>query len=245
MGTPIVRTPFFEIGVKNYLHGDAVLDLARAADESARTHDVDVLFIAPTLELRRVCEATERLIVLAPHMDLIPPGRGLSKVLPEGIKDAGAAGVVLNHIEDPLAIGELRLAIARARDLGLLSFVCADSVAEAVAIAGFGPDIINPEPSDRIGTTGGVPLDFARESTVAIRAVSRQILVEQAAGITSADDVRTLVLAGADGVGVASGIVAAPDPAAVARTMIAALAAARDQLREEPSVSTNRKATRP
>ncbi|GAA2181129.1 hypothetical protein GCM10009785_14770 [Brooklawnia cerclae] len=224
-----VRAPFFEIGVKNYLYGDAVLELARVADEEAGRYDVDVLFIAPLVELRRVCEHTSRLIVLAPHMDLIDPGRGLSKILPESVRAVGAAGVVMNHIEDPMSIGMLRRSIERARELGLLSFVCADSIEEAEALARFRPDVINPEPSDRIGTSGGVPLGFAADSTRAVHAVSPQTLVEQAAGITSPEDVHALIASGADGVGVASGIVAAPDPVRAARDMIGALAHARDQ----------------
>lgn len=63
-----IRTPFFELGVKNYIYGDDVLALAKAADLAARKYDVDVLFISPYTEIRRVREQTERLIVLAPYM---------------------------------------------------------------------------------------------------------------------------------------------------------------------------------
>lgn len=225
---PAVRAPFFEIGVKNYLYGDAVLELALAADAAATEHDIDVLMIVPVIELRRVAQECRRLRVLAPHMDPIEPGRGLTKTLPEAVQAAGAAGVVLNHAEHPLPVGELRSLIERARSLGLLSFVCAGDIAEAKAIASFSPTIINPELSDRIGGSAGVPADFAAASQQAIRAVDPRILVEQASGVRTPDDVVALLLAGADGVGVASGIATAADPGAVARAMIAATATARD-----------------
>lgn len=65
-------------------------------------------------------------------------------------------------------------------------------------------------------------------SVAAVKAVDPGILVEQAAGITRADQVYRYILAGADGVGAASGVAAAADPAAKAREMIAAVARARD-----------------
>ena len=94
---PTIRTPYFEVGVKNYIYGDTVLEYAIAADKAAEKYDIDVLFIAPAVEIRRICENTKHLIVLAPYMDTLRPGRGMADVLPEGLKAAGAkvAGVVL------------------------------------------------------------------------------------------------------------------------------------------------------
>ena len=42
-----IRTPFFEIGTKNYIYGDDVLKLAKAADEFAEKYDIDVLMTTP------------------------------------------------------------------------------------------------------------------------------------------------------------------------------------------------------
>ena len=84
-----IRSPFFEIGVKNYLYGKDILRLAQAADQAAIENDVDVLFITPYTEIRSVAENTKRLVVVAPYMDLLYPGRGLADVLPEALKDAG------------------------------------------------------------------------------------------------------------------------------------------------------------
>ena len=79
---PTIRTPYFEIGVKNYLYGDDVLKLAQVADAAAEKYDIDVLFIVPCTELRRVVENTKHLIVLAPYMDTLRPGRGMADILP-------------------------------------------------------------------------------------------------------------------------------------------------------------------
>ena len=103
-----IRTPYFEIGTKNYIYGDTVLEYALAADAAAEKYDIDVLFITPAVEIRRVVEQTKHLIVLAPYMDTLRPGRGMADILPEALKAAGAAGVVVNHCEKPMSLPAIK-----------------------------------------------------------------------------------------------------------------------------------------
>jgi len=111
---PKIRTPFFETSVKNYIYGDAVLEFAMAADRAAMKYDVDVLFISPYTEIRRIREHCPHLIVLAPYMDTLRPGRGMADVLPEAVKAAGAQGVVINHCERLMTLSAIKRTIARA-----------------------------------------------------------------------------------------------------------------------------------
>ena len=228
-----IRTPYFEIGTKNYIYGDDVLALAKAADAAAEKYDIDVLFITPAVEIRRVVENTKHLIVLAPYMDTLRPGRGMADILPEALKAAGAKGVVVNHCEKPMSVPQIKATIDRARELDLLVFACADTIAEAKAIAQLHPDIINPEPSELIGGTGGGVSDmgFVKESIRAIKAIYPDILVEQAAGITNGQQVYDFIMAGSEAAGAASGIINAADPIAMVDEMIAATRRAADDLR--------------
>ena len=207
-----IRIPFFEIGVKNYIYGDRVLELARAAEEASLRYDIDILLITPYTEIRRVAENCGRLIILAPYMDTLRPGRGMADVLPEAISAAGARGVVINHCERPMSLPAIKQTIDRANELDLLTFACADSIAETRAIAQFHPDIINPEPSELIGSGKTSGMDFVKQTISAVKAVYNDILVEQAAGITCGQQVYDFIFAGAEGVGMASGIFKAPDP---------------------------------
>ena len=224
------RTPFFATSVKNYIYGDAVLEYAKAADEAAKKYDIDVLFIAPYTEIRRICENTERLIVLAPNMDPIRPGRGIADDLPEAIKCAGAKGVLLNHCEKPMTLAAIKKTIERANELDLITFACADSVAEAKAIAQFHPDIINPEPTELIGTDQASDMSYVKETLAAIKSIAPDILVEQAAGITKASQVYEFIMAGNDGAGSASGILKSPDPFALLDEMIYHVRKAKEDL---------------
>lgn len=182
-----VNPPFFEVGVKNYIYGDAVLELAKAADRAAVKYDIDVIFLAPYVDIRRICENTERLLVFAPYMDTLRPGRGMVD------------------------------------ELDMLSFVCADTVEEARAIAHLGPDIMNPEPTELIGTGSGSSDEFVLESIRAVKDIYEDILVEQAAGIRTGEQVYKNIMLGADGVGAASGIVCARDPLAMVEEMVSSV----------------------
>lgn len=223
-----IRTPFFEIGVKNYIYGDDVLALAKAADAAALRYDIDVLFIAPYVDIRRIAENCENLIVFAPYMDTLRPGRGIADVLPEAISAAGAKGVVLNHCERPMSISAMKETIERANELSLLTFACADSIAETKAVSQLHPDIINPEPSELIGSGTPSGPAFVREVTAAVKHIDDTILVEQAAGISSGKQVYDLILAGAEGCGASSGIFLSDDPRRMVEEMIRSVRMARD-----------------
>lgn len=228
-----IRVPYFEIGTKNYIYGDKVLEYAIAADRAAEKYDIDVLFICPAVEIRRVCENTKHLIVLAPYMDTLRPGRGMADILPEALKAAGAKGVVINHCEKPMSLPQMKATIDRARELDFLVFACADTLAEAKAIAQLHPDIINPEPSEIIGGGNGVsPMDYVKDSIRVIKEIYPDIMVEQAAGITNGDQVYDFIMAGSEAAGAASGIVNAKDPIAMIDEMIAATRRAADDLKK-------------
>lgn len=231
---PTIRTPYFEIGTKNYIYGDKVLEYALAADRAAEKYDIDVLFICPAVEIRRIAENTKHLIILAPYMDTLRPGRGMADVLPEGLKAAGAQGVVINHCEKPMSLPQMKATIDRARELDFLVFACADTLAEAKAIAQLHPDIINPEPSEIIGGGNGVsPMAYVKDSIKVIKDIYPDIMVEQAAGITNGDQVYDFIMAGSEAAGAASGIMNAADPIAMIDEMIAATRRAADDLKKQ------------
>ena len=229
-----IRTPFFEIGTKNYVYGDEVLRLAVAADKFAEKYDIDVLFTTPYADIRRVAENTKNLIIIAPYMDTLYPGRGMAAVLPESLKAAGAHGVVVNHCEKPMSLPQIKETIKRARELDFIVFACADTTEEAQALAHLHPDIINPEPSELIGGSGGKVSDlgFVKRTIDAIKAIDPSIYVEQAAGITTGKQVYDFIMAGSEGAGAASGIINAKDRIKTMEEMIAATKKAADDLKK-------------
>lgn len=234
-----IRTPFFETSVKNYIYGDAVYEFAKAADAAAAKYDVDVLFITPYTEIRRISENCANLIVLAPYMDTLRPGRGMADVLPEAIKAAGAHGVVLNHCERPMTLTAIKKTIDRANELDLITFACADTIEEARAIAQLGPDIINPEPTELIGSGSASDMKYVMEAIQAVKAINPAILVEQAAGITTAQQIYDFIMAGSAAAGSASGVLNSPDPLALLDEMISYVKKAKEELIRQDRLSSH------
>jgi triosephosphate isomerase len=163
-------------------------------------------------------------------MDTLRPGRGMADVLPEAIKAAGAKGVLLNHCERPMTLAAIKKTIERANELDLATFACADSIAEARAIAQFHPDIINPEPTELIGTTEASDMGYVKETLRVIKSLFPDILVEQAAGITKGSQIYDFIMAGNDAAGAASGILKSPDPFALLDEMMYNVRKAKDEL---------------
>lgn len=223
MKTCKIKAPFFEIGPKSYLYGDDILHLAQAADAASEKYGVDIIFTCPVVDIRRVKENTKHIHVFAPHMDPIPVGRGLADILPESLVAAGAEGVMLNHVEKPLAFDVLEETIKRAEEVGLTTIVCADSMADASRIATLHPDIIVAEPSELIGTGVSVGAEYVAAATKSVKDVDENILVLTAAGIANGEDVYNTIIAGADATGSSSGVAKAADRAAMVDEMIAAV----------------------
>lgn len=218
-----VKTPFLIVNPKSYLYGKESLKLAQAADQTAAETGLTIYFTCPFADIRYVKENTGHVIVTAQHMEALRPGRGMGHVLPESLKEAGAGATFLNHAENPLTIAELSKTIERAKELSIQTIVCADSVAEAEAIAKLAPDILLCEPTDLIGTGQVADDSYIYESVSRIHAVDPNVKVMIASGITTAKDVYNVVRLGADGTGATSGILKAPDPAVRIQEMAEAI----------------------
>ncbi len=219
-----IKQPFFVFNPKSYLYGEELLRLAQRADElAAKYPECTVLVTVPFADISAVKQATEKIVVTAQHIDGITPGRGIGHVLPESVYHAGARAVFLNHAERPLTLAGLAQAMKRAKELGMKTIVCADSIDEARAVAILGADIILCEPTELIGTGQTSGSDYIEETNQAIKEINPDILVMQAAGISSGEDVYRTIKLGADGTGCTSGITNAASPADMLTEMVEAV----------------------
>jgi triosephosphate isomerase len=217
-----ITPPFFEIGPKAYLYGGAVLELAKHADAMSKKYDVQIVFTPQYVDISLVAREMKRVLVFAQHMDSLPVGRGIGSVLPEAVKAAGAAGVLLNHIERRLSMDELRRTMQRADEVGLATMVCADNLEDAVVIARMNPNIIIAESPDLIGVGKREDNDQQAIAKInrAVWLVNPEIRVLHGAGISSGRDVYDVIAAGAQGAGSTSGIIMAKNPFAMLEEMI-------------------------
>ena len=225
-----IKPPFFEVGPKAIIWGDAMLALAKVIDKTAQKYDVDVIVTPQYTDIKLLADNTERILVFAQHMDALVPGRGLGSVLPEAVKAAGAKGVMLNHAEKPLDMETLEATIRRADEVGLATIVCADTVEDVKRIAHMAPNLIVAEPTELIGTGVASDMGYVRDTIAAVRAINPDIMVLQGAGISGPDDVANVIRAGAQATGCTSGVMKAADPEAAAEEMLYTLRKTWDEV---------------
>ncbi|MGX7109468.1 triose-phosphate isomerase [Facklamia miroungae] len=215
---------FFVFNPKSYLFGDKLIEYAKVADQMAKKYPhIQVFVTAPYADLYRLNLETENIIVTAQHFDGIEPGRGMGAVLPDSLANVGVKATFLNHAEHPLSLADLSAAIKRAKELGIITIVCADSVEEAKAIATLDVDILLCEPTELIGTGKTSDRSYIEKTNHAIKTINSEVLIMQAAGVSTAEDVYQIIAQGADGTGCTSGIVKASDPKQMIIDMIEAV----------------------
>ena len=217
------KSPFLIVNPKSYLYGKKSLELALAADQVAADTGLLIYFTCPYADIRMIKENTKNVVVCAQSLDPLTPGRGMGHVLPESLYEAGARAVFLNHAENSKTVAELNACIKRAKELGMTTVVCADSVAEARAVACMGADIVLAEPTDLIGTGQVADDSYTTETVKALHEIDPNVLVMIASGVSTADDCYNVIRLGADGTGATSGILNAPSPAQRVREMAEAI----------------------
>ena len=226
---PKAKSPFFFFFFKSYLYGKKSLELAQAADQVAADTGLTMYFTCPYADIRLIKENTSHLIVCAQSLDPLVPGRGMGRILPESLKEAGADAVFLNHAENPKGVAVLQACIKRAQELDMITIVCADSIAEAKAVACMGADIVLAEPTELIGTGKVADDSYTVDAVKAVHEVNPDALVMTASGITTAEDCYKVVILGGDGTSSTSGVVKAPDPAKRVREMAEAVVKAHKE----------------
>jgi triosephosphate isomerase len=132
----------------------------------------------------------------------------------EAIKEAGAAGTLINHSEHRLVLADIEDTVQRANGLGLSTIVCTNNTSVTRAAAAFWPEMIAIEPPELIGS--GIPVskahpEIVEESVDAAKEINPHVAVLCGAGISTGEDVKAAIDLGTEGVLLASGVVKAAD----------------------------------
>jgi triosephosphate isomerase len=206
----------------------ASLRLARACARVADATGQGIALAPPQMELAALGRRSAlRVPLLAQHCDPNPPGAATGWVTAEAVAAAGARGSLVNHAEHKRPHAEVAATVGRLHAAGLWSLLCADSLAEARALAALQPTMLAVEPPELIG--GDVSVTTADPSIVsdaakAVRKVAPRTMVLCGAGVKTGEDVAAALRLGAHGVLLASGVVKAKDPAAALRDLASGLA---------------------
>ena len=216
MSVVIVDYPIILLNLKTYEEsmGQKAIDFARIAERVNEKTGISIAIAPQAIDIAAVTVSSET-PVFAQHIDPVYYGKYTGHILPEAVAEAGAYGTLLNHSEHQIPLDKIEAAIKRAKEVDLVTVVCADTVDNAKKIALFEPDAIAIEPPELIGS--GISVSTAQPeivsgSVAAVRSVDKDIKVLCGAGITNGEDAKAALELGAKGILVASGIVKAPDP---------------------------------
>ena len=212
----IKETPIVILNFKTYLEstGENALKLAKSSESVAKETGVNIMVAPQYADIYRIAEEVD-IPVLAQHIDIIEAGGHTGSILPECIKEAGAAGTLINHSERRVELFEIDAAIKKADSLGLSTVVCTNNIETSSAAATLNPDFVAIEPPELIGS--GIPVSKAEpeivEKTVeSIHNINPGVRVLCGAGISTGDDLKAAIELGSEGVLLASGIIHADDP---------------------------------
>jgi triosephosphate isomerase len=180
--------------------GQKAKRLAEICAKVAKETGVRIV-VAPQLVDMRSIHTETRAEIFAQHVDGLPQGKFTGWVSAEAVKGAGAVGAVINHAEHQLDFEQIKKSVARCKELGLETCVCADSIEIGERIKQIEPSFIAIEVPELIG--GDISIATARPEVIA------------GAGIKTGEDVRIALRLGAKGIILASGVVLVKNPEAV------------------------------
>ena len=211
-----LKVPVIIVNYKTYSEatGKKAVKLSKTAEAVSLESGVNICVAPQAADIASVCDAVS-IPVLAQHIDPIVPGSSTGHILLESVKEAGAAGALINHAERQLKLCDIEAIVARIRKAGMVSVVCTSNAAVSEAAAALKPDIISLEPPELIGT--GIPVsktkpDAVTQMVTLVKHVNPYVVTLCGAGITKGEDVAAALKLGTMGVLVASGIVKAKDP---------------------------------
>lgn len=213
--------PYFQINFKVYpgTGGREGLEFAKMIDQVAAEADVEFVLTPQIPDIRLIARETN-LTLTAPRADAVEPGRGMGRVLPETVREAGARGAVINHAENRDTLTDVERKIERCRAVGLDSIVCVDSVEMGAAVAAFDPDSVVFEKPEDISTDRAITQthpNLVERFVDEMEAENPRTKVLVGGGVSTAEDVRIAFEQGADATGAASAVSLADDPEALLR----------------------------
>lgn len=208
-----IKTPTLGVNAKSYMWGDELAAIAEYCEKIAVENDITVTLNVPIVDIYRIAQIAPHVIINSQFMDPIDKGGTMGGVVAEALAEAGADGVIINHASaKPITLSQLIRSVELAKKAGLYTFVCADSVEEAMIIASLHPTGIICEQSKLIGTGIVASDDYLLSTTKAIKDYDADIMVLQGAGIKNGDDIYHNIKFGSESGGGASGIFCSDDP---------------------------------
>ena len=206
------------------------LNIAEYSNELSKNSGVNIIVSPPFTILRDTAKITK---TIAQGMNEVDPGAFTGHVTWFELKQAGAAGTLLNHSENrytsskngQLDYAAIKIAVDKCTAAGLETYVCVQNMDEAKEILKMNPTGIAYEPPELIGgdiSVSNSKPDIVKEFCSLIKESSNSLALI-GAGIKGKEDAEKSVELGSDGLLVASGILKTNDYKSVINDLVEGL----------------------
>ncbi|MGV8168904.1 MAG: triose-phosphate isomerase [Candidatus Nanoarchaeia archaeon] len=200
--------PILIINLKTYPEGTGkqAMKLLRAAESLTQGN---IILAAQAVDLRALAKKA-KVPIYAQHVDAVEEGNRTGYLTPQAVKDAGAAGTLINHSEHRIPEEQIKKTIELCRKYSLATVVCAENPEEAERLAKLYPDFIAIEPPELIG--GDISVSKAKPEVITNTVQKVIVSVLCGAGVKTKEDAKKAIELGSKGLLVASGVVKAKAP---------------------------------
>ena len=186
--------------------------IKKVADETK----VPIIPAAQPFDIYRIKQAVD-MEVWAQHLDPIDPNRHFGWLSPYSAKQAGASGVVINHLEHEIDFKTIKATVEKCKQYDLKTLVIVGTVDLAKQVNELKPDYLAYENADLIG--GDVAMiDHDPEGTKQVVALASMPVIV-GAGIRTGEHVKKTLAVGGAGVILASAVVKAEDQEAALKDL--------------------------
>ena len=183
--------------------------------------DKRVIPCLQAVDIYRVKEVLPDLEVWAQHADPVGYGKFTGYQSPVSLKSAGAGGVLLNHAEHQLSSKAIKDTVVICRQAGLKIMLLAANLEQINQFNLLEPDFIGFEDPLLIG--GPIAMIDAHFDLIKQAAAGAKAPLIVGGGIRTTDHVKKSLLAGGQGVLVASEFAKSPDPGQTLQELILGL----------------------
>ncbi len=219
-----MKWPVLLINYKAYdnSYGKKAIEISKQIEIiSERYPDINVILCVPAVSISGISKSVS-IPVFAQHVDPVSTGAQTGHITAEMIADAGATGSLINHSEMRMGFNDVAESIKKLSELNLESVACVDRNKLVAPAAMLGATAVLVEPPELIGT--GISVSNTKPEVVIssvneIKKAGMGLLLV-GAGITNFEDAKKSIELGANGIGLASAIMKANDPASKAKELL-------------------------
>ena len=209
---------FLNFKIYQETSGDNTLKLCRLI---RRLADKQVIPCLQAVDIYRVKAVLPDLEVWAQHADPVGYGKFTGYQSPLALKSAGAGGVLLNHSEHQLSLKVIKETVVICRQASLKIMLLAASLEQINQFNLLKPDYIGFEDPQLIG--GPIAMIDAHFDLIKQTAAGAKAPLIVGGGIRTTDHVRKSLLAGGEGVLVASEFAKSSNPEQTLQKLILGL----------------------